>query len=199
MYVVALTGKANHLAQRNSLHNKRMKWGPLVRLLQNLPELHPTLSSSQLFSLDADAHRPQLSLLQLSLIDMTAETSFSSVSHSIQSKTEGITTARLNMIVSTQLLSLHTSSCQKHDVARLLLTCMEAKGWPTLLPWLQNASPHVKNVPCQCRCSTVKPFLFYKVIISGYNIKKKSWNYLLCHHTLSCIMGASQATKLLRK
>lgn len=42
--------------------------------------------------------------------------------------------------------------------------------------------------------------LFYKVIVSGYNIwkLKKSLNDS-CHRTVNCIMDASQATKLLRK
>lgn len=45
---------------------------------------------------------------------------------------------------------------------------------------------------------SLNPFFFFffcKVIISGYNTRKKN----LCHHTISCIKHASQATKPLRK
>lgn len=47
-----------------------MKWGPLVIFLQNLPELHPhPFLITAVPCLDADAHRPQMSLQQISLTD----------------------------------------------------------------------------------------------------------------------------------
>lgn len=143
VYVVALTGKANHLAQRNSPHNKRMKRGPLVRLLQNLPELHPTLSSSQLFM-------PRCWCSSPSAVTAAALTYW------YDSRNIFLLSGSLH----SQQKTRYHESAAKCDFICIAL-CLRCSIIRHIMSWLvwkqkadpQNTSPHVKNVACLCRCS----------------------------------------------
>ena len=160
----------------------------------------------------------QLSLLQLSLTDMTAEflnfsrnrcfsrNSFLKNSRSVEktryhnSAVQSNKSSLCTHIAYRCVTDVYHHNWSETNVACLLLSCMGAKSWPSWLPCLQNTSPHFKNVHVIADAPQFASTLLYKLIISGYDIKKKkSWNDLLCHHTVSCIMHASQATKLLRK
>lgn len=72
-----MTRRASHQASpANSHHNKRMKWGPLVRFQQNLPDLphHPLL-----ITVEQPRHCCSSPLAGAYFTHKTAETSFSTL------------------------------------------------------------------------------------------------------------------------
>lgn len=137
------------LAQRNSPHNKGMKWGPLLRFLQNLPELHPhPLLITAV---------PCLMLIALNCgsgcsanLHMTSETSFFSKLVWPFRENEKIPQqpCYIWFHILPPLLCLECAGSdmhcykiwQKHNLACLPLSCIKAKSWPTFLFWLQNTS-----------------------------------------------------------
>ena len=170
-----------------------MKWGPLGRFLQNLPESHPhPLLISAVPCLRRWCSSPSA---------VTAAASMNGGDSSNTSRTgkeRYHNKAELQNRITHLMSAALSLSCRCAPSQYLSENTMKLYRWRKLTYIVALTEKYItscQNVSCQCRCSTANTHSS----LQGNNlIIKKSWNDLLCHHTVSCLVDTSQAAKLLR-